>query len=81
MQWSPVAPLLVGVSCPAVVSHGNDIYVAEGSCRGQDSSSVQVYHETTGTWEYGAELGAGKCDTAAVVVSLPAVEHSLVTKK
>ncbi|EYC09111.1 hypothetical protein Y032_0062g3363 [Ancylostoma ceylanicum] len=75
MQWSAVTPMLVAVSDPAVVSHGNEIYVIGGTCRGQPTSSVQVYSEATGAWKYGAQLGTGRSDAAAVVVSLPFGGH------
>ncbi|EYC09108.1 hypothetical protein Y032_0062g3361 [Ancylostoma ceylanicum] len=71
MQWSTATPMLVAVSYPAVVSHGNELYVIGGTCRGQPTSFVQVYSEATGTWKYGAGLGTGRCEAAAVVVSLP----------
>ncbi|KAL6727457.1 hypothetical protein Aduo_009330 [Ancylostoma duodenale] len=81
MQWSTVTPLLVAVSHAAVVSRSGKMFVIGGTCRGQVSSSVQVYHEATGTWELGAELGAGRSGAAAVAVALPAVGYSIPIKK
>ncbi|KAL6727450.1 hypothetical protein Aduo_009323 [Ancylostoma duodenale] len=80
MQWLPVAPMPAAVSRATVVSHGNEIYVIGGTCRGQDSSLVQIYHADTGTWDFGASLGATRRDAAAVVVSFSSAEHSLIGK-
>ncbi|KIH43914.1 kelch repeat protein, partial [Ancylostoma duodenale] len=52
----------------AVIS--GKVFVCGGSRRGEDYSVVQVYHEETDTWEYGAQLKGNKSGAAAVVVSL-----------